>query len=140
MSLIAHAERELGPMPVEEGPDKWTYENVLELLRVFSAQGHSGFSASHCIGLFRKLANYEPIRPLTGESDEWQEVGPGVFQNLRYSHVFKRADRFDGQAYDISGRVFRCSDGVCYTSKDSSVPIIFPYTPVTEYVDVEDDK
>ncbi len=124
--------------PQEDGPNKWIQENVLELIRVFAAQGHSGFSAPYCIRLFTKLANFEPIAPLTGEDDEWNEVSDGVFQNKRCSHVFKDNDRFGGQAYDIEGRVFRYPDGSCYTGKDSFVPIVFPYTPAVEYVDVKE--
>ena len=124
--------------PQEDGPNKWIQENVLELIRVFAAQGHSGSSAPYCIGLFTKLANFEPIAPLTGEDDEWSEVSDGVFQNKRCSHVFKDNDRFGGQAYDIEGRVFGYPDGSCYTHSDSFMPITFPYTPTTEYVDVKE--
>jgi hypothetical protein len=140
-NLIDHAKREflaLGYKPIEEeedGPNKWIQENVLELLQVFSEQGHSGFSAGYCINTFKKLANFEPLGPLTGKDSEWVEVSNGLFQNSRCSHVFKRADRFNGQAYDIYGRVFRDPDGYCYTNSDSHVPVTFPYVPKTEYVD-----
>jgi len=50
----------------DEGPDKWIMENVLELLEVFGEQGHSGFSAPICISMFRQLAMFEPLGPLTG--------------------------------------------------------------------------
>lgn len=143
-SLEIHCLRELKAsgytpldQPQEDGPDKWIQEDVLELIRVFSEQGHSGFSAPLCIRMFSRLANFEPLSPLTGEDDEWQEIGDGVFQNKRCSHVFKDKDRFNGQAYDINGRVFKMPDGSCYTNGDSFVPITFPYKPSTEYVDVE---
>lgn len=125
-------------------------EHVLKLLKVFSDEGHSGSTAPYTVGLFKKLAMFEPIVPLTGEDWEWTEVSLGVFQNKRCSHVFKQADRFDGQAYDSNGIVFYdwCErpleedepgfPGVRrfkshYTSKESRVPITFPYTPKTEY-------
>jgi len=139
-NLIDHAKREflsLGYKPVEEeedGPNKWIQENVLELLQVFADQGHSGFSAPYCVRMFQKLALFEPIGPLTGDDGEWNEVADGVWQNNRCSHVFKERD---GRAYDGEGRVFREPNGDCYTSKDSRVYIEFPYTPKTEYVDVE---
>jgi len=41
-----------------------------------------------------------------------------------------------GEAYDINGKVFREPSGSCYTSFESRVPVTFPYTPTTEYVDV----
>ena len=135
-----HAIREFkaaGYVPVsecEDGPNKWIQENVLELIRAFSKQGHSGFSAPYCIETFKKLALHEPLVPLSGNDDEWNEVGDGVFQNNRCSHVCKQSDRFDGQAYDIQGRVFREQNGCCYTSCESHVLVTFPYTPTIEYV------
>lgn len=90
--------------------------------------------------VFTKLANFEPLSPLTGEDSEWTEIADGVFQNKRCSHVFKQHDRFGGQAYDIDGKVFREPNGNCYTSIDSFVPITFPYVPQTIYVDVGQDS
>ncbi len=132
-------------------------EHVLKLLEVFGDEGHSGSSAPYAVKLFAKLAMFEPVVPLTGEDWEWEEVRDGSFQNKRCSHVFKQSDRFNGQAYDIHGRVFfewcerpleSDEDGYpgvkkyksCYTSADSRVPVIFPYTPKTEYVEVEASK
>lgn len=131
-----HAEQEfkaLGWDFTEDGPNKWIRENVLELLGVFSKQGHSGSSAPYCIGLFEKLARFEPLAPITGADDEWVEVSEGIWQNRRCSHVFKGSD---GRAYDIDGRIFREPNGACFTNRDSRVYIEFPYTPKREYVDV----
>ena len=141
-NLVDHAKNEflaLGYKPIdeeEEGPNKWLQECLIELLHVFSKQGHSGSVAPHFIDMFKKLALFEPLGPLTGEDDEWEAVGEGVFQNRRCSHVFKQKDRFNGQAYDTRGRIFRGQDGCCYISRDSCVPVVFPYTPTTEYIDV----
>lgn len=133
---VKHAKRELRASLQTTGPDRWIADNLLQLLAVFSAQGHSGFSSPWCLSMFAKLAAFEPLGPLTGEPVEWLEVSDGVWQNMRCSHVFKQADRFDGQAYDIQGKVFREPTGGTYTNSDSFVPITFPYTPTTEYVDV----
>lgn len=142
-NYIKHAKREflaVGYIPLdveqEEGPNKWIQENIFELLRVFEAQGHSGTSAPYCIAMFKKLASFEPLCPLTGENSEWNEVGSGMFQNNRCSHVFKDAD---GKAYDIEGRIFREPNGSCYTGSGSWVYIEFPYVPKKEYVDVGGD-
>jgi hypothetical protein len=115
-------------------------KHVLELLKVFSEEGHSGSTAPYTVNMFKKLAMFEPLVPLTGEDWEWHEPSPGVFQNIRCSRVFKQADRFNGQAYDIDGRVFREPTGACYTGAESRVPVTFPYTPKTEYVDVSGDN
>lgn len=107
---------------------------IMRLVEVFDAEGHSGMSAPIALALFSKVAAFEPLGPLTGADEEWNEVGEGVFQNRRCSHVFK--DAANG-AYDIEGRIFREPSGACYTSRESRVPVTFPYTPKREYVDVE---
>jgi hypothetical protein len=107
-------------------------EAVMDLLEKFAEQGHSGMSAGITIQVFERLARSEPLGPLTGEDSEWTEVGPGVFQNRRCSHVFRDADG----PYDIEGRIFREPSGACFTSRDSRVAVTFPYTPKREYVDV----
>jgi hypothetical protein len=94
-NMMKWAENELrlaGYPGDEDGPNKWIYEGTLDLLKVFTEQGHSGMSAPYAISLFKRLANLEPISPLTGEDDEWREVGDGYFQNRRASNVFKNAD------------------------------------------------
>lgn len=117
-------------------------EHVLKLLDVFADEGHSGSSAPYAVGVFEKLAMFKPLVPLTGEDWEWTEVSEGCFQNKRCSRVFKQADRFNGQAYDIDGIVFFDwytdpetgeKSKSYFTGRDSFVPVTFPYTPTTEY-------
>ena len=121
--------------------------NVLKMLDIFADEGHSGSSASYTINLFKKIASFEPLGPLTGADDEWHEVGDGVFQNKRMCSVFKRADRFDGQAYWLDSKVFWewCSSPDIddsklfksyFTNSDSCVPIEFPWVKPekSEYV------
>ncbi len=121
----------------EDGPNRWLAEGTLELLKVFSEQGHSGMSAPYAIALFEKLALCKPIAPLTGKDDEWNEVGENVWQNRRNSSVFK--DSKDGQAYWMDGIVFwewfstpDNDDGkpckIYFTSRGSRVNIEFPWT------------
>lgn len=123
-------------------------KHVLELLKVFANEGHSGSTAPYTINLFKQLASFEPIVPLTGEDWEWNEVGDGVFQNNRCSHVFKDASRFDGKPYDIDAIIFwdwhtDPKTGEKYkshfTSRDSCKVIEFPYTPEREYRQAERD-
>jgi len=121
--------------------------HVLALLDVFTAEGHSGSSAPYAINMFSRLAKFEPIAPLTGEDWEWNDTGH-CFQNKRASHVFKD---YDGNCYDINGKVFwewaKSHDEQgnlngeahksYYTSRDSRVPVTFPYVvpekPIYEY-------
>lgn len=116
--------------------------HVLALLNVFNAEGHSGSSAPYAINLFKTLASFDPIVPLTGEDWEWSErLNYGIeptYQNKRCSAVFKDAN---GECYYIDGKVFWEWAGTkeepfksYYTCKESRVPVTFPYTPKTEYV------
>lgn len=127
--------------------------HVLKLLDVFDGEGHSGSTAPYAINLFKRLAMFEPIGPLTGEDSEWNEVDDGVFQNNRMGAVFKQKDRFNGQAYWLDGKVFwewhsspDIDEGKPYknyfTSSDSFVPIEFPWVKPSEpeYVFVPTDE
>ncbi len=155
MAMMEWAEQELKLVGYdindpEDGPDRWLAEGTLELLKVFSEQGHSGMSAPYAVALFEKLALWKPIAPLTGEDDEWNEVGESTWQNRRNSVVFKGED---GQAYWIEGRVFwewathpEIDDGKpfksYYTSRESRVNITFPWTQPdqSEYVFVPTEE
>ena len=136
--LVEYARRELtrlGMDPNDTGDMNGKMaQSIVEVVEKFSEQGHSGFSAGYASNLLEKLLRFEPISPLTGEADEWMEVGEGVWQNIRCFHVFKETG---GRAYDIDGRIFREPDGSTFTSAGSRVYITFPYTPRREYVDVD---
>jgi hypothetical protein len=140
-STVKHAKRELallGYTPLdqeqEDGPNKWAQENILQLLEVFDKQEKTLESARYVIGMFFKLASFEPLRPLTGEDSEWEKVDYQTFENIRYPRVFKNINT--GIAFDIEGKIFEYPDGARFTSKDSIVEITFPYTPRTEIVKV----
>lgn len=129
-------------------------KHVLKLLKVFSTEGHTGSTAPYAISLFSRLARFEPIAPLTGEDWEWikHDYSNGVsYQNKRCSSVFKDEN---GEAYNIDGKVFwewckrpldedepgypgECVYKSYYTSRDSRVPVTFPYAvpdkPIYEY-------
>lgn len=128
--------------------------HVMKLLDVFAGEGHSGSSAPYAINLFKDLASFETIVPLTGEDFEWNDVGNGMWQNNRCSHVFKDED---GRAYDIEGKIFydwherdaypdepeypgKHRYKSHFTSKDSRVFITFPYTPKREYVEADPNR
>ena len=132
-NLYAHAVREL-PEAKDE-MQQLMNECLLQMVLVFSSQGHSGFSSGYAISALTKLLAFEPLRPLTGEDSEWNEIGTGVWQNNRCSHVFKD----DTGVYDSNGRIFREPNGLCFTGRKSRVYIEFPYTPKREYIDVDAD-
>lgn len=105
--------------------------DVLELLKVFSEQGHSGFSAPIAIRLFSKLANYKLVTEVEDNPDDWDDNG----QHKYITSIFKRDD---GTCYYMYGRLFAepNSDNFFY-NKASNVDITFPiklYDLQSEYI------
>ena len=163
MGLIEHAKTELQIAGLfdKEGDfyEGATGKAVMELIEVFSKQGHSGTSAPIVADLFKRLANYEPLQPITGKDEEWGDVrdlGDGVpyYQNIRCSALFK--DGKDNKPYYINAIIKRDQKGICwsgmawlseedYKSGDRSKMVgkrgyvkSFPFTPKTFYIDVKD--
>ena len=146
-SLREFAKRELNLLGMSEDSademDAKMYNCVMDIIRIFSAQGHSGFSASYCTSLVTKLMEYEALSPLTGNDDEWMDVsdfgnGTALLQNKRAFNVFKEI-KTDGTIteYQNDRYIFKDQTGCCFTSFDSRYSITeWPYTPDYEYVDV----
>lgn len=118
-------------------------KNILDLIKVFSNQGHSGFTAPYVIDILQRLLHYKPLTPLTGEDDEWEDVtsygyDTPTFQNKRCSAVFKD----DKGAYWVEGKIFSSDLGhTWYTNSDSCVPVTFPFNvPDKSEVVIIDNK
>lgn len=67
---------------------------VMELIKVFADQHHSGMSAQMTIHLFTELASFRPLTPITSDPEEWGHVadtneGP-LWQNKRRGTSFSR--------------------------------------------------
>lgn len=139
-TLVDYAKEELkriGMIDSGEPYNDAVAKAILDLIELFASQGHSGFTAPYTVNAFKRLAMYKPLSPLTGEDSEWSEVGSGVYQNKRYSAVFKE----DGKAYNIEGKMFTDNNGLTwYLSKDSHVEITFPYVVPDEPEEVYLDK
>lgn len=127
-NLVDYAKEELkriGMIDSGEPYNDFATKSILDLIELFASQGHSGFTAPYVINAFTRLAMFKPLSPLTGEDDEWNDIGDGgSLQNKRYSAVFKNKD---GNAYDINGKVFTDDGEVWYECKDSRVNVTFPY-------------
>ena len=112
-NLTRHARRELELINAftKEGDfyGGMTGNAVMELIELFSKQGHSGMSASIVRGIFNELANFDTISPLTLKDDEWCESSDDHFQNNRNSAVFK--DSKDGKPYYIDAFYKRTQTG-----------------------------
>lgn len=104
-------------------------KDIMEIVKVFSDQGHSGSTASYVMSAIHKLLDWKPLSPLTGEDDEWHCPfdGASTEQNKRCSAVF-RENHDNSTAHYIDGKVFSDDGGqTWFTNRDSSVPVIFPY-------------
>jgi hypothetical protein len=126
-NLVDYAKDELkriGMIDSGEPYNDLVTKAILDLIELFASQDHTGFTAPYVIDTFSRLAMFKPLSPLTGEDDEWNDIGHGCFQNKRYSAVFKDED---GTAYNINGKAFTDDGEIWYTCKDSDVNVTFPY-------------
>ena len=141
-NLIHHAQNELRAIGMLDSGDEMNQamaQNILELVEVFSKQGHSGFSANYAVAILSQLLSYKPLAPITGADAEWHDVsdvsGEPMWQNKRASFIFKGAD---GRAYDIDAVVDEYPDGSRVTRGGERQYIEFPYTPKTDVVMVDE--
>jgi len=126
-NLVDYAKEELkriGMIGSGEPYNDSVAKAILDLIELLASQGHTGFTAPYTISTFSRLAMFKPLSPLTGEDDEWNDIGDGFLQNKRYSAVFKDKN---GIAYNIEGKVFTDDGETWYQCKDSRVDITFPY-------------
>ncbi len=119
MSIIAQAKRELAL--IHFGAEDSAV--MIDILERFFDTWDSGGAVWAVAPVLQKLIAGKPLSPLTGEPEEWNEVGPGVFQNNRCGTVFKDPRFHNGeQAYDLDNPA------------GARVAITFPYTPVSAEV------
>ncbi len=143
-NLTKHAKRELeiaGLFDKDSDNDGMLGKAVMELMEVFSKQGHSGFSASIVSSLFLKVADYKPLTPLKGTANEWGTEA-GDRQNNRCSAVFNNGD---GTFNYLNGLSFKTQTGSSWQGSAidknkkvvrSSQPVYFPFVPKTFVIDV----
>lgn len=149
MNLVEFAEQELNNIlktctdSESLKTQKVINDDILEMVKTFSKQGHSGFSAQYSLSLLKRLLDYKPITSLTGDDNEWIELDYGddiAYQNNRCPSIFKDKE---GKAYNTEGKIFTDDNGhTWFTSKDSRVYIEFPYEvpDKPEWVDVTDNE
>lgn len=122
-------------------------KEVMKLVKAFAKQDRSGPSASYVLNLAHRLFNWKPIKPLTGEDDEWGEEldkDKHTQQNKRCGAVFR--DNYDNStAYYLYGKIFSDDGGVTwFTKRESRVPIKFPFKVPLEpeyiYLDKEGNE
>ena len=122
-NLEKYAEKELkiaGLFDKDSDYNGMLAEAVMELIKVFAKQGHSGVSASMVSNLFNKLSSFKPITPLTFKDDEWVEVSTNKYQNIRNSAVFKDKDTLyphlnDNRPYYIDAYYKKTQNGTTWS-------------------------
>jgi len=127
--LVAFAEAELSRLQNDEyGMQEMMNRHLLKMVQVFSDEDHSGFSANYAINVLNRLLRYLPISVIEDKPEDWIDVSDGLFQHKRCSKIFKDKKLFDGQAYNLDGRVFSNDNGESwFTNGNSKLPIEFPY-------------
>jgi len=111
---------------------------VLDLVEMFAREDHSGMSAGMAIATFARLANFQPLAPLTGAEDEWSNTeddfaegnGQIVWQNKRCFSVFRHTNRAGVvlEVYDIQAECLVDKMDDCFV-QTIRTPITFPYSP-----------
>ena len=95
-NLVRHAEREMrlaGLFDEDADYGGMIAPHVLELIKLFASEGHSGASAGLTRELFHRLSNFKILSPITSDPEEWMEVseasgGNPMWQSKRQPSVF----------------------------------------------------
>jgi hypothetical protein len=103
-NLVAYARREMeiaGLYDEDADYDGMIPDAVLNVVRSFSEDGHSGGSASIVLAILERVLRFKPLTPLTSNPDEWMHVADNLWQSTRSPSVFSEDG---GQTwYDIDG-------------------------------------
>lgn len=103
MTLVQHAKNELhlaGMWDADSDYDGMIADAVLELVKTFASQGHSGFSADYTLELFSKVARWKTLTPITDDPRTWNLIDAemagreGLYQSTRSPDCFS----YDGGA------------------------------------------
>ena len=105
-------------------------DNLEELIKVFSKQEHSGFSASIVSGTFHRLVHWKPLTPITDNPEEWTEIGTNLYQSKRCPSVFTTSELLkQGKAKDNSYYYKVDKNGRFYRDIKCSKIVKLPYYP-----------
>ena len=133
MDILKYSKHELDLLDDGSEEQQWVNKDVMDIMEVFSKQGHSGFSAGYVMNLVRKLGDWRPLTPLKGTEDEWflENDEEGSQQNKRCFSVFKEGKLI----YDIDRFSFVDPEHDCsYFHGGLAYSVKFPYMPKDTYV------
>lgn len=92
-NLELHAEREMrlaGLYDTDSDYGGMLPQAVMALIKAHAKQGHSGSSHVVTMQIFNKLANFQNLKPISSNSDEWNQVSGDTWQSKRRSDAFSR--------------------------------------------------
>lgn len=89
-NLVDHARRELTMCGQFEEDAVFAQSLVAAVAAFDSYPGHSGSSAEAGIQMLGDLLRFKNLSELTSDEEEWQEVGPRMWQNVRNSEAFSQ--------------------------------------------------
>lgn len=140
MGLIEHAEYELKHAGFDIHKKKRRIESdedyansigraAFELVKTFSKQGHSGFSARQVLEIFGRLVQWKALNALTDNPDEWTDVSSQIgftcYQSKRQPSCFSfdlksyyDSDDPDNNIYETDGKGELTGYGKLKPSKD----------------------
>jgi hypothetical protein len=155
-NTLSHTERELDILVKSSiDPDNRPIieefiPEIKALVEKFGNSGQSGGSAPYTAGALasaiKKICLQEPICPIMGIDEEWNENPDGFFQNNRCSALFKNGK--DGTPYYLDAIVWKGdteggsgNDWDIFTGAVERITSRqsvkqFPFTPKTFYIDV----
>lgn len=94
-NLVKYAESELGIAyrGIKDEYSEQLQKDTLDVIKLISAQGHSGQSLDTLVDDVTRLLQYKPLTPIQ-ENEGWPDNPDedGVLQNTRYSGLFKEKD------------------------------------------------
>ena len=116
--LVDHAQKELeltGMFDKDSNYQGETGKAVMELIKLFSKQNHSGMSASICLEIFNVVARFKNLAPITSDPDDWNDVSSltvrkeKTWQCKRDSALFSKDGGKTYYSIDDPGRMIKKS-------------------------------
>ena len=126
--LVKHAENELrraGMYDKDADYGGMLPQAVLDLVRIHSLQGHSGFSHSYTLMLFNKVVNFQVLTPITDDPNEWTESNFGGTKQWQNNRQFSCFSEDGGKTYYDNNEkpTYKDDDGCTYTKSSDKPPI-----------------
>ena len=105
MSITERAQRELSAVGADEEFSSLVLQTMDQFFDRYDSGGAVSVALPMFVGVLQRLIAGQPLSPLTGNDDEWVEVGmedgAPVYQNNRDSSVFKQKRNGVVECYDI---------------------------------------